>query len=106
MLEQLKNLLGIETDGIDNKLYSILEMAGKRLCILIGEKSVPKDLEYIVVEVSVVRYNRIGSEGLSSHSVEGESASFASDDFEPYKNEIQAYIDSKSESTRGKLVFL
>ena len=33
------------------------------------------------MDVSVIRFNKIGSEGLSSHTVEGESLSFAEDDF-------------------------
>ena len=50
-----------------------------------------EELSYIITEIAVVRYNRIGSEGLSSHSVEGESQSWSDTDFAPYQEEIDAY---------------
>ena len=67
---------------------------------------VPDDLKYIVTDVSIMRFNRIGSEGLSSHSVEGESLSFASNDFEPYLDDIQSYLNAQKEATKGKVRFL
>jgi hypothetical protein len=53
-----------------------------------------------------MRFNRIGSEGLSSHSVEGESLSFTGSDFDGFMGEIQAWLDLQKESTRGKVRFL
>lgn len=58
------------------------------------------------MEVSVIRFNRIGSEGLSSHTVEGESMAFTEDDFSGFKDEIQAFLDAQEDSTRGRLRFL
>jgi hypothetical protein len=43
---------------------------------------------------------------MASHSVEGESLNYAEDDFAAFTDEIQAYLDSQKESTRGKVKFL
>ena len=67
---------------------------------------IPEALAYIVVEVAVARFNRIGSEGMSSHSVEGESISFSDDDFAGYKADIEAYLDEQSGTKRGRVRFL
>lgn len=109
MLDELKIMLGIPVDdtSIDAKLRLILTSCAARLRMLLGGvKEVPETLEYIVLEISVARYNRIGSEGLSGHTVEGETSSYTTNDFTPYMAEIQAYIDAQSTATRGKVRFL
>ena len=110
MLDNLKVMLGIAADDIDkerdSKLNWILAAARQRLKILLGGIEPPAELDYIIVEVATIRFNRIGSEGLASHSVEGESLSFTNDDFSGFADEIQAFLDSQKESTRGKVRFL
>ncbi len=108
MLEDIKELLGIEEDDttINTKLNIILEATKNRLKVLLGGLEVPDQLDYIVTDVSIMRFNRIGSEGLSSHSVEGESLSFSNNDFEPYMDDIQSYLNAQQEATKGKVRFL
>ena len=94
MLEQVLILLGISdpTEEVTSLLETIISMTEQRLQLRLGVSSVPAELEYIVVEVSIVRFNRIGSERLSSHNVEGESMTWNSeDDFKPYLAEIIAW---------------
>ena len=105
MLEELKLLLGIEDTSLDEKLSLIIKLTTARLRVLLGGIEIPEELQYIVTEVAVIRFNRIGSEGLSSHGVEGESLSFTDDDFAGYKTEIQAYLD-KVDCTAQKGDFL
>ena len=73
MLEDIKELLGISESDItmDTRLEIILNATKSRLKVLLGGIDVPDDLNYIVTDVSIMRFNRIGSEWLSSHSVEG-----------------------------------
>lgn len=106
MLEELKALIGIDGTDLDKKLELIIKYAAARLKILLGGIEPPESMQHIIVEVSVIRFNRIGSEGLTSHSVEGESLSFSDGDFEGFKDEIQAFLESQNDSTRGKLRFL
>ena len=108
MLEDMKELLGIAEDdnSMDTKLGIILSATKSRLKVLLGGLDAPEDLSYIVTDVSIMRFNRIGSEGLSSHSVEGESLSFSNNDFEPYMEDIQSYLDSQKDAKRGKVRFL
>lgn len=99
MLEDLKSLLGlpVESDeALDKRLNLILSGTKSRLKSLLGGIEPPEELNYIILEVSVIRYNRIGSEGLSAHTVEGESRSFSSNDFAGYMDDIQAYLDGAS----------
>lgn len=109
MLENLKMMLGFGADvdeERDSRLRLILSNTTARLKLLMGGLEPPEEMDHIILEVAIIRFNRIGSEGLSSHSVEGESLTFADDDFSGFLDEIQAYLDSQKTSTRGKVRFL
>lgn len=106
MLTEVKKLLGISDTELDEKLTAIISIVTARLLILLSATEVPANLSYIVTEVSVARFNRIGSEGTSSHSVEGESLSWSEDDFAPYQNEIASYLTNQESSTKGKVRLL
>lgn len=104
ILENVKELLG-NPKNIDDKLNVIIELTQKRLGNLLSVKEVPEELEYIVIEVSVIRFNRIGSEGVSSHSVEGESMSFNDDDFDSYDKDIRSWLNNQSDLKKEVYVF-
>ena len=108
MLDILKGMLGIEPNDtdLDTKLQWLLKSTTQRLKILLGNIEPPEELQYIIIDVAIIRFNRIGSEGLTSHSVEGESLSFTDDDFKGYKDDIQAFLDTQKESKKGKVRFL
>lgn len=108
MLENLKTMLGIALDeaALDNKLSLILSMTTARLKMLLGGIEPPESMEHIILEVAIIRFNRIGSEGMSSHSVEGESTTYSDNDFAAFGDEIQAFLDTQESSTRGKVRFL
>lgn len=105
-LTTLKTLLGIPDDSRDALLTTIVSAVQARLLLLLGGASeVPESLAYIVPEVAVIRYNRIGSEGMSSHSVEGETVAYADNDFAGYMSEIEAYLDEQQTTKRGRVRF-
>ena len=106
MLEEIKTILGIADNALDSQLNIIITNATARLKMLLGGIDVPESLNYVVIEVSVKRFNRIGSEGITSHTVEGESMSFSDDDFAEFAGDIQAYLDSVAAAKKGKVRFL
>lgn len=108
MLDNMKLMLGFtETDSdLDAKLKLIISNTTSRLKLLLGGIDPPDEMDHIILDVAIMRFNRIGSEGLSSHSVEGESLSFTDSDFDGFSGEIQAWLDSQKESKRGKVRFI
>jgi len=109
MLENLKEMLDIapEDFSMDNKLKIIISSVTARLKALLGGIEPPEEMQHIVLEVSIIRFNRIGSEGMSSHSVEGESTNYESNDFAGFMDEINAYLDARKTNTRrGGFKFL
>lgn len=106
-MDAVKKLLGVQDTALDEQLQIIVDSVENRLKVLLGGVSViPDALKYIVAEVSVIRYNRIGSEGMTSHSVEGESISYSDNDFSGFMPEIEAYLDEQSGTRRGRVRFL
>lgn len=108
MLNELKLLLGIALDdaSLDDRLSIILNMATERLKALLGGIEPPESMRHIVLEAAIIRYNRIGSEGMTSHTVEGESSTFVDNDFASFSDEIQAFLDMQKETARGRVRFL
>ena len=108
MLNTIKGLLGFAADDTENdaNLNKLISFAVARLKLKLGGIEPPEEMDFIIVEVVIKRFNRIGSEGLSNHSFEGESLTFCDDDFEEFESDIQAFLDSQKETTRGKVRFI
>lgn len=108
MLENIKSLLGIANDDVDrdNVIKLLISLATKRLTRLIAGIEPPEELDYIIIDVVVSRYNRIGSEGLSSHSVEGESQTFTDDDFKKFNKDIEDFVKSSKTGQIGRVSFI
>ena len=97
LLNRIKTLLQIQDN--DELIYEIVEITKEKILNYINKEELPKELEFILVELSIQRYNRIGSEGISSESVDGKSVSYE-DDFENYKTYLDDYI-YKSGTNKG-----
>lgn len=105
IIDDVTALLGFSSEKPDKTLDVIIRLTTNRLKTLLDVEEVPTELEYIVTEVSIVRYNKIGSEGVTSHSVEGETMSFSDNDFKGYLNDIEAWKNKKNE-VKGVVKFL
>lgn len=110
MLEKILILLGLDspTEAMTDKIETIMELTEQRLGLLLGQTVIPDELSYIVVEVTISRFNRIGSEGVSSHTVQGESLTWSDDDFKPYLDDIQEWLNAQEDvnTTRGRIKFI
>ena len=108
MLNDLKLMLGIDLSdtSLDDKLKLIISAVTARLTVLLGGVEPPESLDYIIREVSIIRFNKIGSEGMTSHSVEGESLTFTDSDFAGYMDDIASYLETQKEIAKGRVRFL
>lgn len=102
-IESIKSLLGIDEN---KQIETIVNLTESRLRVLLGVDEIPSKLEYILIEVSIVRYNKIGSEGVTTHNVEGESMTFSDNDFGAFKEDIQMWRDEQEAMKKGRIRFL
>ncbi|MEX3487368.1 phage head-tail connector protein [Staphylococcus warneri] len=105
-LDNVKLLLSINDDLQDDLLQKIIDNTEKRLISLLPleTEAVPERFEYIVEEVAVKRFNRVGAEAMSSESVDGRSSTFQANDFDEYMDVIDA-LYPKSRVQKGRGVF-
>lgn len=81
-LEEIKRSLSI--DEFDTKqdelLLDLEKRVGNAICSYLGVTSTPAELEWILVEATIARFNLIGSEGISVQNIEGNSTTYRNDD--------------------------
>ena len=104
IVSRMKVLLGI-TDNTDNEelLYEIVNITESKILNYINAVEIPVELEFILIELSIQRINRIGSEGIASESIDGKSVSY-DDDFIGYKHYLDDYISRNSIQKGYKLL--
>lgn len=98
----------------DTKMGIVVELTEQRLLNILPKQhalkltKVPAQLEYIVTNVSMARYARVGQEGMSGYSQDGLNMVFRQDDFDPYMSEINSFGDDGSEggSSRGRVTMV
>lgn len=108
-LQDVKTLIGIDDNSKDDVLSLIIRNAELQLMGRFQElelTAIPEALEYIVTEVAVVRYNRLGSEGKSQESVEGFSSTYMNNDFMAYESAIDSYLNHYRPSKKGVIRFI
>ena len=101
LLNRIKTLLSI-TDN-DELIYEIVEITKSKILNYINQEELPQELEFILVEMAVSRFNKVGSEGFVSESTDGKSISYE-DDFENYKQYLDDYLFKTGQNKGFKLL--
>ena len=108
-LQELKRSLGIDSldtsrDVLLMDLYKRVEQA---LQVNLGVARIPPSLNWIILEVTIERFNRLGSEGVERQEVEGYSTTYQSGSwFEAYEPLLQDWKATQTSGDIGKVRFL
>ena len=94
MLTEIKRTLEITDTTLDSQLNDFIKRITDRLLLRLGELALPVELQFIVVECTVKRFNLKGNEGMASYSQEGESIKY-SDLLDEYKEDIALWISNR-----------
>ena len=95
ILNEVKISLGLSSSDKDGLLNSLIQRSSQQVKNYIKENSVPQELGYIVTELVISRYNRIGSEGLSSENSDGVSFSYNNNLLDNFKVDLDRYIANR-----------
>lgn len=104
-LQTVEILLNLENDRRVMELYDRYE--AQLLHRLQRSKpeitSIPPVLTYIVDELTIARFNRIGSEGISKEEMDGHSATYQDESISlaAYEADIVAYLTPESGVSGG-----
>lgn len=105
-LNTIEILLGVESDA---RVATLYERYSALLLARLQKSDpdildVPEELEYVVDELTIARFNRLGSEGMTSESMDGHSASYNDVDLVSYESAIIQYLDSNSKLGRVRFI--
>ena len=98
MLTEIKRTLEITDSTLDSQLNDFIKRITDRLLLRLGVPTLPVELQFIVVECTVKRFNLKGYEGMASYSQEGESITY-SNLLDEYQEDIALWVH-----TQNKLV--
>lgn len=76
-----------------------------RLCLRLGEDTLPVQFEGIAADATVKLYRRAMFEGISSEGTDGLSTSFVEDILAEYDAEITAYKEAKEKRDGDRTLF-
>lgn len=102
ILERIETILQVKNQ--EELIENIFDLVNEKVVSYLKVEKVPRNLEWILVELSVQRFNRIGSEGISSESVEGGSTVYIEDELGPYYKFLDEYI-STNNTKKGYRLF-
>lgn len=104
LLNRVKVLLGITNNDNEELLREIIEITKSKILSYINEIEIPTELEFVLVELAIKRFNRIGSEGFTSETVDGKTMSYEESEFEGYKKYLDDYICKNNINKGFKLI--
>lgn len=78
MLDKIKLLLSITNDDLDELLSMLIALCQEEAYTYCNLPEYDDKLDYIVMEMVIEKYNRIGSEGTTAQSVSGVSQTYDS----------------------------
>lgn len=104
LLNRVKVLLGITNNDNEELLREIIEITKSKILSYINENEIPTELEFALVELTIKRFNRIGSEGFTSETVDGKTMSYEESEFEGYKKYLDDYICKNNINKGFKLI--
>ena len=105
LLNRIKVLLGITNNDNEELLREIIEITKSKILSYINEIEIPIELEFVLVELSIKRFNRIGSEGFTSETVDGKTMSYEESEFEGYEKYLDDYICKNNINKGFKLIW-
>ncbi|NVM32537.1 phage head-tail connector protein [Pediococcus acidilactici] len=112
-LKNLKVLIAMDEDDTskDGLLNLIIANTEASLKVKLHKKAiekVPDELNYILLEVAVRRFNRLKNEGMANYSQEGETITFNSNDFDDFKDDIANWLADEEDkpTSLGKVSFI
>lgn len=93
-INRLKLKLGIDDTESDDLLEILLLDAANLICLYIESDELPSSLICVAEDLTVKRYRKLGSEGLTSESIDVISSSFESDPLAEYISILDKYRKS------------
>ena len=99
-LDNIKVLLSLTDDDSQDEMLGILyDNAVSTILLFLGIRSMPSELSFIAEQMTVVKYRRVGAEGINTEKIDVLSTKYENDDLKPFKELLLQY---KSNNLGGR----
>lgn len=91
-IDNVKILLSlVDDDSQDELLAVLLSNAMNTIKLYLGVDTMPSELSFIAEQMTVVKYRRIGAEGIHTEKIDVLSTRYVEDDLKPFKELLIQY---------------
>ena len=91
-LDNIKVLLSlVDDDSQDSVLTVLLNNAVNTITLYLGVEDIPEELTFIAEQMTVIKYRRIGAEGIDTEKIDVLSTKYVADDLKPFTSLLDQY---------------
>ena len=98
IIDRMKLMLGIADR--DELIVEIVKLVAMPVLLYIKQDNIPAELEWIVVELAIARYNRIGAEGYTEEKNDNVQNRFEENTLDKYIHYLDAWIADNVEQVK------
>ena len=104
LLDRIMLILGVDADK-EALVQEIVSLVATPVLLYLGIEELPTELEYIVIELAVARYNRIGAEGyLEEKNDNVQNKFYETPEIDKYYPALDRWKEANLEKETVKLV--
>ena len=104
-LDNIKVLLSLTDDSSQDKLLTVLlSNAVSTIILYLGVKDIPEELTFIAEQMTVIKYRRIGAEGIDTEKIDVLSTKYIADDLKPFISMLDRYKDNNLGGRRLRML--
>ena len=105
-LQNIKILLSLTDNSQDEILEILLHNAVDMICAYLGLELMPPELDFVAQQMVIVRYHRLGSEGITTEKIDVLSTTYTYniDELAPYKSVLDSYRKNNLNGRRAKFL--
>ena len=104
-LDNVKVLLSLTDDSSQDELLTVLlNNAVSTIILYLGVADIPAELTFIAEQMTVIKYRRIGAEGIDTEKIDVLSTKYIADDLKPFISMLDRYKDNNLGGRRLRML--
>lgn len=96
--------MSLEDDTQDEILAILLMNASKMICVYLGIDELPSTLEFVAEDMAVMKYRKLGAEGVRQEKIDVLSTTYVTNDLNPFKDILNQYKDNSLGGKRLRML--
>lgn len=104
-LDNIKVLLSLAEDDSQDEILAILLLnASRMICVYLGIEELPTTLEFVAEDMAVMKYRKLGAEGVKQEKIDVLSTTYVTNDLNPFKDILNQYKDNSLGGKRLRML--